>query len=190
MKAIFLFFLFLILFNPAFPAYSGDTIPSSKNLSVVKLTNGSSMKGYIISANDSTVSFLTKKDFNRMMFMRQQTIPAEQIEGITKNFKNGFTAAKGMLYGFLFGFGVGFSIGLNNPDDCKDAFGNPVKCDFVDRLLSTKNFGASVIAGGLLGTVGMVIGISTPKKGRVHFNINGSRRNLMDNKTGLNFQQH
>jgi hypothetical protein len=187
MRPAWLLFLIFIHLNLSSSAACYDSIPSSKNLSLVKLTNGSVMKGYIINVSDSSISFLSRKNYNRMMFMQQQTIPAEEIEGITRNFKNGFTAGKGMLYGFLLGFGFGFALGLDNPDDCTDAYGNPAKCSFIDKLFATKNFRTSLIAGGLLGSVGLVIGIFSHTKDRVHFNINGSRNNLVSNKTGLSF---
>jgi hypothetical protein len=189
MKIITSFLLFAFFASHSASASFTDSIPSSKNLTRVTLMNGSFLKGYIINVTDTGVGFLTRKDYQRMRFMQIQTIPVENIEGITRNFNTGFTAGKGALYGFLLGFGAGFILGLARPDDCKDAYGNTIKCSIADRLFATKNFGASFIAGGCLGSAGLVLGIFSPKKQKAYYSIKGNRKNLKENKTGIGFQQ-
>ncbi len=164
-----------------------DTLPTSRKYSEVKLTNGSLVRGYIMGATDSTLSLLSRKDYFRGEYLQSRVIPAEEIETVTKNFKTGFTAGEGIALGFGTGFLAGFSLGLSNPGDCTDAYGNPVRCDFGDRLFATKNFVASLIIGCVLGGIGLIIGLTRPKKQRLRYDIKGKRENLISNKIGLSF---
>lgn len=178
---LFLFFLSASLFSAA--SILPDTIPvHRKNTSYISLLNGRSLNGYIIAVSDSTVSFLNRSDYFRRNYSNQQLIPAEGIQEVKKRHRKGVTTGGGILTGLLGGAIIGFGLGLTY--DCDDPDG---KCDFIDRLFSTRSFKASLILSGVLGTVGGLIGLFSPKKSKVSFSINGKRENLRDNKNGILF---
>ncbi len=90
------------------------------------------------------------------------------------------TAGEGMLIGGITGIVLGFSLGLSQ--HCDDPNN---ECDFFDKLLSTKSFQASLILGSGFGIAGMFVGIFSRKKDKVHYNINGNRNNIRNNRNGL-----
>ena len=159
-----------------------DSLPSKKNLSKIQLTNGSFINGYILRADDSSITVIQKKNWKRQMYNQSEMITAENISGITKNFKNVLTAGEGMLIGGITGILLGFTLGLTQ--DCDDP---NEECDFVNRLFSTKSFRASLILGSGFGVGGMFVGLFSKKKDKVHYNINGNRNNIRNNKIGLAF---
>ena len=114
--------------------------------------------------------------------MQRETLPAESIAGVTKNFKKGITTGEGILIGGLTGIILGFSLGLAT--DCDDPDGD---CNFADRLLATKNFTLSLFLGGLLGSIGLFIGLFSKKKDKMYYHIGGNRENIKYNKIGLTF---
>lgn len=172
-------FVSTFIFAAAVPDTS---LPKRKYSSYITLVNGIKLDGYIIGVNDSTVQFLNRSDYRSGNMLNSQTIPAETIFEVKKRFRKGITTGGGILTGLAGGFIIGFGIGLNT--DCNDPDG---KCDFLDRLFSTKSFLASFIFAGLLGTIGGLIGLFTPKKTKSTFFINGKRENIRDNKNGLLF---
>ena len=175
--------LCLSFFVKANAAYS-DTIPKTNTLSRIKLTDNSYLSGYIVQADDSSITFIKKADWKKQMYMRRETLPAERIEGITKGFKNGMTAGRGLLYGGLGGTVLGFALGLSS--DCEDSDGDG-KCDFGEKLLATRNFTLSLLLGASFAVVGMIIGLFSKKKDKVYYNIGGKRENIRYNKIGLTF---
>jgi hypothetical protein len=171
-------FIFSIRSNASY-SYS-DTIPHTKTLSKIKLTDNSLLYGYIVQADDSSITFIKKADWKKKMYMHRETLPAESIAGVTKNFKKGISAGEGILVGGLTGIVLGFSLGLAS--DCPDG-----DCDFGDRLFATRNFSLSLFLGALLGTVGLFVGLFSKKKDKLYYHIGGSRENIRYNKIGLTF---
>jgi hypothetical protein len=166
-------------------AASNDTLPTSKkNISSITLMDGNRLNGYIIAASDSTITFLDKGYLKEGFTMRSSIIPAENILEINKKFKKGITTGGGILAGFLVGTVIGFGIGLNQDCNNPDQDG---KCNFIDKLFSTKNFRTSFILAGGLGTVGALLGLTSPTKSRARFIINGKGENIRSNKNGLLF---
>ncbi|MCX6316921.1 MAG: hypothetical protein NTW29_06505 [Bacteroidetes bacterium] len=178
--SLFIFLLFVSLsgFASALP----DSIPHRKNTSHITLLNGKILDGYIVQVTDSSVTVISRNDFIRGNFMNRQTIPAEEITEIRKRYRKVITTGGGIISGFLVGSIIGFGLGLNG--DCNDPDGN---CDFLDRIFATKNFGASMIIATVLGTIGGLIGLFTPKKSKAIFPINGKRNNIRDNRNGIMF---
>jgi hypothetical protein len=173
-----LFFAFATDSNASF----SDTIPRTKTLSKIRLTDNTLLYGYIVQADDSSITFIKKADWKKQLYMHRETLPAEKIAAVTKNFKNGMTAGEGILLGAAAGIIIGFSLGLTRDCDTPDG-----SCDFTDRLFSTKNFSASLFLGGALGLIGMCIGLFSKKKEKMNYHIGGSRDNIKYNKIGLTF---
>lgn len=163
-------------------ALPDTSLPNRKNTSHITLMNGTSLDGYIIGVNDSSIQYLGRNDYLLGNVMNSRTIPAENILEVKKRFRKGITTGGGILTGLLGGALIGFGLGLST--DCNDPDG---KCDIVDRLFSTKSFRASLIFSSVLGTIGGLIGLFSPKKSKASFNINGRRDNIRDNKNGLLF---
>ena len=175
--------LLLLLSAPA-TAFHNDSIPPKKNLSLIKLTNGSSVKGYIVSVSDSSIDVLSRKNYNRMQYANTQTLAAGNIESITKNFKNGLTAGKGALIGGGTGIALGVILALK--DTCEDHNGDG-RCDEGTGQTFSEGVSKSVLFGSVLGGSGAVIGLFSKKKDRVHYDIKGDPMNIRRNKMGLEF---
>jgi len=159
-----------------------DSLPSKKTISRIQLTNGSFINGYILRSDDSSITLVRKENWKRQQYDQTEMIIAENITGITKNFKKGMSAGEGMLIGGIAGIVMGFTLGLSQHCDDPNQ-----ECDFVNKLFSTRSFEASLILGAGFGIGGMFIGLFSKKKERVHFDINGNRTNIRNNKNGLIF---
>jgi hypothetical protein len=183
-KTSFLLFFLLLLSVCASAIAVPDTIlPNKKNTSYITLMNGSTLDGYIVYVSDSTIQFMDKHDYYRSGSISSRTIAAEDILDIKKRFRKGIKTGAAILGGFGVGAVLGFGLGLSH--DCTKPDGS--RCDFADRLFATKNFGAALLLGGLLGTVGALLGIFSPKKTKASFSINGKKENIRGNKNGLMF---
>ena len=178
------FLICCTVFSPKANALYRDSIPRTKTISKVRLTNGTFLDGYIIQASDSTITLVKKSDWKNRQFGQSDMIAVENIVDVTKRYKSGLTAGQGLLFGSLTGIVIGFAVGLSG--DCDDADGDG-KCDFVERLFATKNFGASLFLGGFLGLIGMFVGLFSRKKDKMSYHIGGSRENLRNYKVGLTF---
>lgn len=161
-----------------------DSIPAHKNLSLIKLVNGKTIKGYIVGVSDSSIRVITKKNYKRMQYSETETLVAEDISSITKNFKNGFTAGKGALAGGGTGVLLGTYLALK--DTCEDD-NQDGRCDPGTGQSFSEGVGKTVLYGGILGTGGAIIGLFSKKKDRIHYPINGDRMNIRRNKMGLEF---
>lgn len=171
--------------QPCFSAAYTDSLPpNKKNVSQIRFINGTTEDGYILNVSDSSIQFIKKKDiYYADASMRVRQIPAEEIAEINKKAHSGWTTGSSTLAGFIVGAVIGFGVGLSN--DCVKPDGT--KCDFIDRLFSTKSFTASFIIGGGLGLGGAILGLTKKTKIKQHFSINGQRENIRNNKNGLMF---
>ncbi len=156
-----------------------DTIPEHNNLSIVHYTNGDKQRGYILSANDSTIQFIERKYWKNELFMQQKLIPAGDITGIVKKNSKDFSMAEGMGIGALSGIIIGFAIGLEDCDDPNE------DCGFFERLFAGNSLRTALSLSAILGGIGTVVGIFSGGKRKYRFAINGSRDNLKKNKYNL-----